>query len=98
MPIFAWKPVENNRTALGRWNNALTEQLQEGISLIITNVNAIGPFDNTGFSGLLRTYEVETNLDMNKAYEGRDGPVNWVNMPHYSGIERAKTWIYKQMS
>jgi hypothetical protein len=79
--------MNNNITALARWNRALSKQLPQSTSLPITDVSAIGPFDNTGYKGLLTTYEVETNFDMNKSYQGRDGLIDWVAMPHYSGIE-----------
>lgn len=79
--------MKNNKTALGRWNEALSQQLPESTSIPITDVSAIGPFDNTGYKGLLTTYDVETNLDMNKSYQGRDGLIDWVSMLHYSGIE-----------
>ena len=32
-------------------------------------------------------YDLEPQLDFSKIYKGRDGLLNWVDMPHYSGFE-----------
>lgn len=79
--------MKNDRTALGRWKAALSEVLPEGTSLPLMDVKALGPYDNTDYMGLLKSYEVETHLDTSKTYEGRDGLIEWVDMPHYNGIE-----------
>jgi len=78
--------MENNRTALGRFENTLSELLKDGVPLPIRDVRAIGPFDNTAYSGLLMTYEIEEQPDIGRSYQGTDGIAEWVVMPDYDGF------------
>lgn len=77
----------NNKTALGRFEHALIEQIGGGTRIPLTQVRAIGPFDNMGHSGLLTEFDIEKHLFADGTYSGRDGEVSWVDLPHYDGVD-----------
>ncbi len=76
----------NNKTALGRFRNELKNLIGESTKIEITDTFAIGPFENIGFMGLLNNYSVEANQDINLQHEGKNGTVNWVEIPVYNGF------------
>ncbi len=60
---------------------SLKEQGEEvdvvGLLGFITRWHLVGPFDNTGRSGLLKVYPPEQGVELNQEYEGREGTVAW---------------------
>lgn len=77
----------NDKTALGRFSAALESCIGQGEPLPLAEVRAIGPFENMGHSGMLTDFEVERDFSAERGYEGRDGEVSWVPMPHYNNTE-----------
>ena len=54
---------------------------------LVTEWNAIGPFDNTLNRGVDTVYPPEEGIDLEAAYKGIEGPVRWrkIAMPEYQG-------------
>ena len=44
---------------------------------LVSEWNAIGPFDNAGHEGHVRAYPPEREIDLQAAYEGKTGSVKW---------------------
>ena len=45
----------------------------------LTKWQVIGPFDNTARKGFAQIFPPEKQLEAGERYEGKDGPVRWVN-------------------
>lgn len=80
-------------TALGRWRPVLTQTLGEPAPLPLSNVHLVGPFENAGFQGLLRSFPPEEDIDLTAVYEGKAGDVRWQRAPGLDGVAESPEGI-----
>ena len=75
-----------NPTALSRWLAAWEQTFPKSEPLPFHNVHLLGPFDNTGYQGLLLSYPPEEEQDLRAAYQGKGGQVTWAPLPGLEGV------------
>ncbi|MFO7975022.1 MAG: hypothetical protein R6V12_10355, partial [Candidatus Hydrogenedentota bacterium] len=80
------KMKTDNPTAKGRWQAMREHVLPDPTPLPWRNVHLIGPFENAGFQGLLTSYPPEQEIDLNAAYQGKAGEVDWRRAPGLDGL------------
>ena len=72
---------------------ALLRAAGEPTRLPLSNVHLVGPFENAGYQGLLRTYPPEQEIDLTASYEGKAGEVNWRRAPGLADSQRGESGL-----
>ncbi|MCL5998252.1 MAG: hypothetical protein M1546_19695 [Chloroflexi bacterium] len=76
----------NNPTLKAQFERALAEVVPTWQPVGLINSHLVGPFDNTDLIGLLTSYAPEPQPDLDGAYAGKHGQVQWQPARAFDGV------------